>query len=94
MSLNNLKSQQPWLYVSIIEPTNQEKESYYDSENELRSSDTPRIFKKATILHTFDDDKYPKGSEWMMGESPGMKVNYFGKKYTIIQEKDLYKREG
>ena len=48
--------------------------------------------KKVTILHTFDDEKYPVGSVWMMGEVPGMKLNFFGEKFIAIQEKDLYAR--
>jgi hypothetical protein len=28
----------------------------------------------------------------MMGESPGIKINFFGEKITAIQEKDLYAR--
>lgn len=56
------------------------------------SADSPRIFKKAIIRNTFDEEKYPVDSVWMMGESPGMKINFFGEKIIEIQEKDLHAR--
>lgn len=94
MSLNRFKTKEPWLYVSITAPTTQEVDSYYKKTGEIKVSDSspdaPRVFKNATILHTFDEENYPVDSEWMMGEVPGMKINYFGDKYVAIQSKDLY----
>lgn len=83
------------LFVDIQAPTQEEIDSYYSSAGEIKSTsdkNAPRIFKKATILHTWDEEKFPKESVWMMGESPGMTINFFGKKFTAIQEKDLYAR--
>lgn len=83
-------------YVSIEEPTKKQVKSYYDKTGEIESSGTnsnaPKTFKKATILHTFDEKKYPINSLWMMGESPGLIINFFGDKLIMIQEKDLYAR--
>lgn len=85
-----------WFTVEIIQPNKEELKSYYINTGEIETSSqsesSPRIFKKAIILSTFDEDKYPLNSVWMMGESPGIKVNFFGKKIILIKESDLYER--
>lgn len=96
MNSKNFKTVEGIFFVDIEKPTEKQIGSYYANTGEIKSSssnaNTPRIFKKATILNTFDEKKYPVGSVWMMGESPGMKINFFGNKVMAIQEKDLYAR--
>lgn len=98
MSLNNFNTKEPWLYVEITWPTKEQVDNYYKNTGEMKVSDTspdaPRIFKRAKILHTFNEKNYPINSEWMIGEVTGMKINYFGVQYIAIQEKDLYARLG
>lgn len=90
MNTNKLIVEEPWLYVDITSPTKEQTESgEIGSKN---SSNAPRIFQKAKILHTFDNDKYPVDSEWMIGDTPPMIVNYFGTTYQLIQRKNLYAR--
>jgi hypothetical protein len=83
-------------YVDIVKPSQKEIDSYYKNTGEIQSSsssaDTPRTFQKAVIKSTWNEDLYPIDSIWMMGESPGMSVNFFGEKITMIQQKDLYAR--
>lgn len=85
-----------WLFVTIEAPSKEVVNEYYETTGEMPSksgsANSPREFKKATIEHTFNQLEYPKGSVWMMGESPGMKINYFGQKIIAIQEKDIYAR--
>lgn len=49
-------------------------------------------FKKAIIKHTFDEEKYPIDSQWIMGEAPGMKGTFFGEELVVIEERNLYAR--
>lgn len=83
-------------YVDIEHPSQEEINGFYIKTSELKLSGTsnnaPRIFKKAIIKHTCDQKHYPVGSVWMMGEVPGMVVNFFGEKIIIVQQKDLYAR--
>lgn len=83
-------------YVEIQAPTREEIRKYYENTGEIEvsanSDNSPRIFKKATVVHTCDEEKYPVGSLWMMGESPGLTINFFGEKLVMIQEKDMYAR--
>jgi len=96
--LKNTKIKQTkegWFSVEIETPSADVLDRYY-SNGDLKvpssSKESPRVFKKAKIKHTFDEVKFPTGSVWMMGESPGMKINFFGEKLIMIQEKDLYAR--
>lgn len=86
----------PFLGVEIINPTQKELDKYYQDTGEMKisssSQNSPREFKKAKIKKTFNNKKFPIDSVWMMGESPGIKVNFFGKKIIIIQKRDLYER--
>lgn len=93
---NLISTLKPFLFVEIIKPTQEELSLYYKNTGDIKISNTsqnaPREFKKAVIVSTYNDTKYPKGSVWIMGESPGMKINFFGSKIIIIQKKDLYAR--
>ena len=83
----------PWLFVEITKPSSEEIKKY--SEGTIKSSantEADRFFKKAKIVATYSERKYPIDSIWMMGESDGMKINYFGTKITMVQRKDLYAR--
>ncbi|MFT6125889.1 MAG: hypothetical protein ACJAVA_000331 [Flavobacteriaceae bacterium] len=94
--MNRYKTQEGLFFVEIVKPTKDQIESYYSNNNEFKSTgsseDNPRVFKKAIIKNTFCVEKYPVDSEWMMGEVPGMKINFFGEKLIMIQEKDVYAR--
>jgi len=93
MSMNKYKMQEGRFLVEIEKPTKEQVESYWLANNEFKSMDAsndPKVFKKATIKHTFSEEKYPIDSVWMMGESPGIIINFFGEKLTMIQEKDLH----
>tara|TARA_R110000868_G_scaffold74337_5_gene214944 strand:+ start:9973 stop:10263 length:291 start_codon:yes stop_codon:yes gene_type:complete len=94
--MSKYKTEEPWLYVEITKPTTEEIESYYTRNNEMKTSGTAQgaisVFKKAKILHTFDEIKYPIGSNWMIGEVPGIRINFFGEKLTMIQKTNLYAR--
>jgi hypothetical protein len=94
--MSKYKTEEPWLYVDIIKPTTEEVESYYEKNDEMKTSGSAQgaisVFKKVKIIHTFDSKKYPIGSIWMMGEAPGIRVNYFGEKITMIQKINLYAR--
>lgn len=97
--MKTFKMEEPWLVVDILKPTEEEENIYYIKNNELKSSDSasnssPRVFKQATIKQTFDEVKYPLESTWMMGESNGVTINFFGDKLVMIQTKDLYARIG
>lgn len=87
---------EPYLNVEITSPTKKDIDKYYETTGDIKlvSSDKNSIilFQKAFIKETFDEQKYPVGSTWMMGESPGMKGCFFGEPILLIQEKDLYKR--
>lgn len=93
---NKYKTVDGWFFVEIEKPTQAQLDSYYKTTGEVRSSTksagSPVEFKKAIIKHTCDESKYPIDSVWMMGEVPGIKINFFGEKITAIQEKDLYAR--
>lgn len=92
---NKYKTVEGWFFVEIEKPTQPQLDSYYKVNGEVRSSNsagTPVEFKKAIIKHTCDEARFPIDSVWMMGEAPGIKINFFGEKITAIQEKDLYAR--
>ena len=87
--MNNYKPKEGVLFVDIIEPKKKETDNgHFKSTG--NSDNNPRIFKKAIIKATFSEEKYPVDSAWMMGESPGIKVDFFGEYIIIVQEKDLY----
>ena len=91
------KTEEPNLFVDIISPTQEDINGYYKDNGEIRSSSAassskPREFKRAIIKSTFDEERYPVGTEWIMGESPGITANFFGEKVIIIKTKDLYAR--
>ena len=94
--MSKYKTEEPWLYIDIIKPTEEETDSYYSRNNEMKTSSTaqgsPSAFKIAKIVHTFDEAKYPIGSTFMMGEVPGTKINFFGEKIIMIQKSNLYAR--
>lgn len=94
MNLN--KTLKPFFSVEITKPTTEEINLYYENTGDIKisssSQNSPREFKKAKILSTYNEKKYPVGSVWMMGESPGLKINFFGDKIIMIQKKDLYAR--
>lgn len=79
-----------WLAVTLEENT---KEEAVDT-NALQVT-TPNkdehVFKKATILEA-NDSGYPKGSQWIVGNIDGMKIDFFGDKITFITKRDLYAR--
>jgi len=87
---------EPYLNVEIVSPTKEETDSYFKETGDIKfvinSKNSITIFKKAIIKGTFDPVLYPIGSEWMMGESPGIKGSYFGESILLIQTKDLYRR--
>lgn len=88
------KTIEPFLSVEITKPTQKELDAYYKNTGEIKisnsSQNSPREFKKARVISTYNKKKYPIGSVWMMGESPGMKINFFGDQVVMIQDKDLY----
>ena len=94
--MNFKNTAKPFLFVEITKPTQEELDLYYKDSSEIKftgsSQNAPREFKKATVVSTYNNKKYPIDSVWMMGESPGMKINFFGDKITMIQKKDLYAR--
>lgn len=63
-----------------------------DIQSSSNTASALKTFKKAIIKHTFDEEKFPIDSEWIMGEAPGMNIIFFGEEITVIQEKDLYAR--
>lgn len=87
---------EPYLDVEIIEPTKKDMDSYYEKTGDLKLVSSNQksvvVFKKAIIKETFDEARFPVDSEWMMGESPGIKGAFFGEPVHLIQEKDLFKR--
>ena len=96
MSLNKYTTEDSLFFVDIIEPSTEEVNNYYSNTGEIKSSgsskNNPKIFKKAIIKFTCDAYNYPIDSEWIMGESPGTTINFFGEKLILIQQKDLYAR--
>lgn len=79
-------TEEPNLFVEIIEAPkeSQKQEGYYSA-----SKDKARICKRAVIKSTYDSDKYPVGSTWMIGEAPPMTLNYFGTIITLIHDTNL-----
>lgn len=96
MSLNKYTPIEGWFFVDIERPSQAQLDSYYSNTGEIKSSGSsagaPVPFKKATINSTYDENRFPIGSTWMMGQSPGIVINFFGEKIIAIQEKDLYAR--
>jgi len=94
--MSKYKTEEPWLYVEVTKPTTEEIESYYSKNDEMKTSGSAQgaisVFKKVEIIHTFSNKKYPIGSIWMIGEVPGIKINFFGEKLTMIQKTNLYAR--
>ena len=94
--MSKYKTVESLFYVDIERPSKEEINSYYTDNDEFQSTSntasTPRVMQKATILHTCNETTHPIGSVWMMGESPGTLINYFGEKLTMIQLKDIYAR--
>ncbi len=82
------------LFIKVISPTEKEKSSYHKGKIKISgtSQNSAREFNKAIIKHTYDENKYPVDSVWMMGEAPPMEVNFFGEHIEIIQVKNLYAR--
>ena len=93
-NMTKYKTDGNWLFVEITENTQEEINQYYKNSGEFKSTGNskPREFKTALILSTFDDEKYPVGTRWIMGESPGIKVSYRGDKITMITKSDIYAR--
>ncbi len=92
---NKFKMEEPYLKVAITQSTKEHLDKY--NEGNLRSSSSanssgPRSFQKALVLNSFDLEKYPKDSEWMIGDAPGQEVNFFGERITIITDLNLYER--
>lgn len=91
--MSNRKQMEEGLFlVDFIEPTKEQIESYYVKNKEMKSGNGPKTYKKAVILHTSDETKYPVGSTWMIGETPGNIINFFGEKFIEIQTRDLHAR--
>lgn len=86
-------TQDPWLEVKIYTPSKEEIDSYYKGSNVYEnpeSKDAARVFKKAKILKTFDGFSYPVGCKVIVGEKPGMKVNFFGQEKVYINKNEIY----
>ena len=91
--MNSKTPKAGWFIVDIIEPTKDQLSNYKEEITKSSSSkDKPRVFKKAIIQETSDEKEFPKNSIWMMGETPGLLINFFGEKVIMVQEKDLYAR--
>ena len=80
------------LSVIITTPKVKEEEDNNEIKVSKNSTEGTRVFKTAKILNTFDEELYPIGSEWIMGEAPGMKVEHAGIVRTYIKDIDLYER--
>ena len=83
------------LFVDIKRPAKKEaKKLYLENTGDLPVAENdqraPRLFQEAKILHTSDETMYPVGSRWMIGETPGIVINFFGEKYIEIRESDLH----
>lgn len=96
MNSNKYTPIEGWFFVDIEKASQAQLDSYYSNTGEIKSSGSsagaPVEFKKATINFTCNEEEYPVGSVWMMGQSPGITINFFGEKLVAIQEKDLYAR--
>ena len=80
-------------FVTITESTPKEQNKFYTETGEMKSAGSGiRVFKRAEILYTSDEKTFPVGSFWMIGETPGLIINYFGEKIVEIQEKDIHAR--
>lgn len=94
--MNKYTTEEGRFFVDIEKASQEELDKYYSSTGEIKPSSSSksslREFKKAIIKSTFDEINYPVGSIWIMGESPGIGINFFGEKITVIQQKDLYAR--
>jgi len=92
MKMSKFKTREPMLSVIITVPEVIEKENNSEIKVSKTSVESSRVFKTAKIVNTFDEELYPVDSEWIMGESPGMKVEYAGIERTYIKDIDLYER--
>jgi len=82
--------QEGMLFVIMEEvSTEQYKESSSGILLSDHSKETAHIWKDCIIAETSDETKYPKGSRWMIGTDPGVKINYHGETYTLIQVRNL-----
>lgn len=87
MKTNKYKTVEGILFIEAELPPKSEK---IMSSN--KGANATREFKKAIIKSTFDEEKFPIDSIWMMSDVPPQKVSFFGEEILIIQEKDLYAR--
>ena len=86
------KTKEPFLFVKVTKPTEKQLLEYYGGG--LIPSETSenygKPFQVAEILVTYDTEKYKVGEKWMIGDAPSMKVNFFGEKVEIIQDRNTY----
>lgn len=90
------KTEEGILFVELTKPTPKHLDQYYKNTGKIKvsenSSSSPRQYQKAKILFTFDEEKYPVGSVWVVGETPGITISFFGEELTEIRQMDLRAR--
>ena len=91
--MSKYKTQAPWLFVEITEPTEQQISEFYGGIiPDSKSKNYIRAFKTAEIKSSYDESLYKTGTKWMMGDNPELTVNYLGEKIKMIQDRHLYAR--
>jgi hypothetical protein len=93
--MSTKKTREGILYVTIEKPTEKHKEEYYKKTGVFvtsLSADNKGVMHMsiATIVRTFDEEKYPVGSRWEIGEAEPIKANLFGEPIQIITENNIY----
>lgn len=87
---------EPFLSVVIMSPDKIHKDKYYTATGDMdlgeKSDSAPAQYQKAIILNSFDLEKYPIDSEWMISETKGIKANFFGEPKILIKWGDLRER--
>ena len=88
--MSRFETQEPWLIVKIEHP---EKKDRTTISLPTSAQSGKRVFKRATIVHTFDERLYPKNSSHIMGEEEPLKIDYFGEELLMTKSTNLYGRD-
>lgn len=85
--MSRFNMDEPWLIVTVEYPK-KTKDKGIGMPTTAQSGE--RIFKRATVLHTFSELEYPIGSSHIMGEEEPIKIDYFGQKLLMTKSSNLY----
>lgn len=84
---------EPFLLVEVEKPDSKQRQDY-EKNRTFYQGNTPEgkvhYGRKATIRQTYDQDKYPIGSVWVISDVPTKKILYKGEVLEFIQSTQLH----